>query len=258
MNASELMSKSGYYVETRTHASEIKFLVDLDAASKIRAWARRVLPADPHGSGSDRDEYSTTSLYFDTLDFAVFHRAGSYRRSKYRIRRYGTSESVYLERKMRTGKVLSKRRTPVPCSELGKLAGGNVDQKWVGAWFQERLQIRRFAPAIQVSYHRTARVAETAHGIIRLTVDDNLRASPAVGLAVRPGFGETIIRDQAIIEMKFRVAMPGLFKDLAEQFALEPIRISKYRMAAIELGLVRQDKIEGNQDGRIAISCLPS
>jgi hypothetical protein len=227
-----------YFVETKDRASEIKFLVDPDTAGNIRSWARQMLRADPHGSGYFGDEYRTTSLYFDTKDFAVFRQRGSYGRSKYRIRRYDEGDSAFLERKMRTRRVLSKRRTPVHCQDLSRLADSHEDRKWAGAWFQERLRIRRFSPTIQISYRRTARISETELGTIRLTVDEDLRALPAAGLLFRPACGDHVNRNLAIVEFKFRVAMPSIFKRLVEQFAIEPQRVSKYRMAASALGIV--------------------
>jgi hypothetical protein len=232
------MTDPACFWDTRDRASEIKFLVDLVTAARIREWARRMLAPDPHGSGPHGDEYLNISLYFDTHDFAVFRRRGSYGRSKYRIRRYSANNAVFLERKLRTHKVLSKRRTPVHGEDLARLAGRAVDRQWAGAWFQERLLARRLSPVSQVSYRRTARVVATSLGTIRLTVDDDLRALPAAGLRFRPGGGDIVTHDQAIVELKFRVTMPAVFKQLVETFAIEPQKISKYRMAATALGLV--------------------
>jgi len=190
----------------------------------------------------------------------VFRRHGSYRRSKYRIRRYGACDEVFLERKMRTRNVLSKRRTRVHGEELGRLVLSDADPDWEGAWFLKRIRIRRFAPAVQVSYRRSARVAETAMGDIRLTVDDSLSAIPAAGLVFRSGGGDIVVRDRAIVELKFRVATPAIFKKLVEQFVLEPKRISKYRMAALALGLVHLPpghSILDTDEGDAAV-CLPS
>jgi hypothetical protein len=258
------MTKSAYFVETRDQASEIKFLVDSHTAAGIRSWARSMLQADPHGSGSHGDEYLITSLYFDTDDFAVFRQIGSYGRSKYRIRRYGSSNAVFLERKMRTRRVLSKRRTPVVCEDLAMLAGArqpgkNGNHEWAGTWFRERLRVRRFAPMIQVSYHRTARIAETELGTIRLTVDDDLRALPAAGLSFLPGSGDVVNHSHSIVEFKFRMAMPLVFKQLVEHFAIEPQRVSKYRMAATALGLVPplQEGSATKADERDVTLCLP-
>ena len=33
-----------------------------------------------------------------------------------------------------------------------------------------------------------------------------------------------------IVEMKFRAAMPAVFKQIVEEFALQPQRLSKYRL----------------------------
>jgi hypothetical protein len=255
------MTQMAYIVETRDHASEIKFLVDPDKAERIRSWAREKLDADPHGSGFHNDEYLITSLYFDTADFAVFRQHGSYRRSKYRIRRYGESDMVFLERKMRTRRVLSKRRTLVPNKDLFRLAGNHVDSEWKGAWFQKRLQTRRFAPVIQISYRRTARIAETETGTIRLTIDEDLRAIPAASLSLRRfGCGDRVMDNQAIVEFKFRVAMPTVFKQLVEQFGIKPQRVSKYRMAAPAVGIVSplpyNSKTE-TDESEVAL-CLPS
>jgi hypothetical protein len=43
--------------------------------------------------------------------------------------------------------------------------------------------------------------------------------------------------NQVIVEFKFRMAMPALFKEVVERFTLTPKRISKYRLAVVP-GLV--------------------
>ena len=97
--------------ETRDGAREVKFLVPAATAARILAWARTRLIADPHAGGPTGDEYHTTTIYLDTDDRAVYQRRGSYGRSKYRIRRYGTAHLAWIERKLRTNTLLSKRRT---------------------------------------------------------------------------------------------------------------------------------------------------
>ena len=92
------MTPPAHTRETRGLASEIKFLVDPGTGSRIRDWARARLQPDPYGEGPFGDEYRTTSLYFDTPEFDVFRRRGSYGRSKYRIRRYDGEAGAFLER----------------------------------------------------------------------------------------------------------------------------------------------------------------
>ncbi len=53
--------------------------------------------------------------------YDVFHRRGSFGRSKYRIRRYGDEDAFFLERKMRQPAVLAKRRTRLPLVALERL-----------------------------------------------------------------------------------------------------------------------------------------
>ena len=94
--------------ESRKYAREIKFLIDPARAAEIRDWACAQLNPDPYAASGDT--YRTTTLYFDTPEFAVYQRRGSYGRSKYRVRRYGASDDVFLERKLRTNALVSKDR----------------------------------------------------------------------------------------------------------------------------------------------------
>jgi len=167
----------------------------------------------------------------------VFHRQGSFGRSKYRIRRYGKNGIVFLERKLKTRGLLAKRRSIIKLDELARLAGAEPERGWPGFWFHRRFLARNLGPVCQISYHRTARVAMTRYGPIRLTLDENLRALRAGGLCFGEDAGTLLSQDSIILELKFRYEMPVLFKYLAEEFALNPQRISKYRLAAAALGL---------------------
>jgi hypothetical protein len=46
-----------------------------------------------------------------------------------------------------------------------------------------------------------------------------------------------------ILELKYRVEMPALFRHLVEEFALEPAPVSKYRLAAAALGLAAPEQL---------------
>jgi len=218
--------------ETRGRASEIKFIVDAAVGERVRRWAREHLDADPFGGGPLGDEYRTSSLYLDTAEQAVFHRRGSFGRAKYRIRRYDSSDTVFLERKLRQPRLLIKRRTEVPITDLSLLEVPDAAD-WAGRWFAQRLRVRGLQAACHLSYHRVARGLATADGPLRLTVDDRLQAAPALGL--RPGEDAgvpplAILPGRMIVEMKFRDQAPMLFKRLVEEFRLTPMRTSKYRL----------------------------
>jgi hypothetical protein len=221
--------------ETRAFASELKFLIPRATGAAIRDWARQHLEADPYGSGEFRDEYLTSTLYFDSPGFDVFHRRASFGRSKFRIRRYGESTDVYLERKLRRPGMLAKRRTLVPMGVIDRLETANC-REWPGEWFHRRVLLRQLRPVCQIGYHRVARTGASASGPVRLTLDDALRASPAERLAFANGVnGVRLIEQEMILELKFRVDVPAIFKRLVEEFGLRPQVASKYRLGIAAL-----------------------
>lgn len=228
--------------ETREHrsfATELKFLVTPDQGDAVRQWARLRLVPDPHGLGADHDRYSTASLYFDTAGHDVFHRRASHGRAKYRVRRYSGSDMVFLERKLRTKTLLSKRRSLVPLTDVSRFhdTPATWPARWPGAWFGQRLQARALAPVCEVSYDRTARLTPSPYGPARLTLDEHVGARPARAMTFHSEPCQPVLTDQVILELKFRVEMPALFLALVETFGLNPDRISKYRLSMMALGL---------------------
>lgn len=234
--------------ENREFAAELKFLVPSSVGAQVREWSRANLAADPYGSGPHQDDYHIHSIYFDTEDFDVFHRRGSYGRSKFRIRRYGENQMIFLERKLRTNGMLTKRRSTVSLDDLEKLTPTESNGSWAGSWYQRRLLLRRLRPVVQIGYHRTARVMMTHTGPVRLTLDEHVRAMPVNGIQFRNGDETTmLLHGQTIVELKYRLEVPPVFKLLVEEFALTPVKMSKYRLAASQLGLVTPDAVQEAQ-----------
>ena len=223
--------------ETRVHAREIKFLVERDRAPEVQQWMRTHLAPDEYGSGADHDEFVTSSLYFETADFDVFHRRGSYGKSKYRVRRYGTSQIMFLERKFRTDRMLIKRRTTAALADFDRIEGGRPDPDWYGYWFHRRLIARRLQPLVQVAYVRTARLGSSPHGKVRMTLDFDLRVLPLPDRAFLPGTGLPLLSGWNIIELKYSVELPPLFRQLIDRFELRRQTVSKYRAGLELLGL---------------------
>lgn len=222
--------------ETRPFATEVKFIVEAPAGLAIRDWMRAHTEADPHGAGAFNDEYRTTSLYFDTERGDVFHRHGSFGRSKYRVRRYGALEYVFLERKLRKPGILVKRRTTIAIDDLPRLTAPAADPDWHGEWFHRRVLLRQINPVCQLSYARIARFARTAEGPVRLTLDRDVRVAATGEPRFTSRDGQPVVGDSMILELKYRRHVPALFKQLVETFALEPRRSSKYRLGIIALG----------------------
>lgn len=221
--------------ETRDWAREIKFVVDVAMRPALLEWFRSNLQPDGYGTGPCHDEYVITSLYFETPEFDVYHRRASYGRSKFRARRYGLGDFVFLERKFRTDRLLAKRRTTVPLAEIQLLAESTPDPAWPGYWFHRRVLLRRLRPLTQMSYDRVARIGTTRHGAVRVTVDTNLRVLPMPDRAFIPGVGLPLIQDKCIVEVKYRVELPAIIRRFAETFKLEAVAVSKYRIGLKEL-----------------------
>jgi len=235
-----LFGEDGDAVTLPPAAFEQKFLVTPEVATRVAAWARAQMRPDPHGDphadegggSSCSGDYFVTTLYLDTPDFAVFHRAPELQGAKYRIRRYGAEPVAWLEKKVRTGDRVHKRRLRVELPEIARLGAPR--------WFDEEVADLGLAPTCAVAYRRTAFLGSGDHGPFRLTLDRALE-----GMARRTWeFGtngapsHALLPDRVVCELKFRDALPHLFKQLLAQLGLEPSSFSKYRRLAVAAGLV--------------------
>lgn len=217
---------------------ERKFLVTAEQAARVVEWAARHLSPDPHAATAGGGVYRVTSLYLDTAGLDVYHRRGSYGRAKYRLRRYDEAPTLFLERKCKVKGRVRKRRTPVGPDELARLVDDRDPPGWPGRWFARRVSARGFLPICVVAYRRVAHVGDGARGPIRLTVDRDFLCRPASGFE-HPWVddGEVLFAGQGVVELKYRVAMPALFKALIREHGLIPARASKYRAAVGACGL---------------------
>jgi hypothetical protein len=218
-------------------AFEVKFLLSEEQARECERRLRRRLTPDPHGDPALGGAYRVTSVYFDTAAFDVYRRSEGHRRRKFRVRRYGTNLTAYLERKTKSAQQVRKRRTAVPLGELPRLAG-EVAAGWPGAWFVKRIGLRNLRPVCRVTYDRVALVGHTPDGPIRATFDRAAVGAPANGPGPDPvADGSRLLNGEVIGELKFLRAMPALFKSLMEDLRLTPGPVSKYRRCVEAAGL---------------------
>jgi hypothetical protein len=209
---------------------ELKFLVTEAVAAQVAEWAARHLAADPHAGGSREDGYRVTSLYLDTPGLDVYHGRGSFGRAKYRLRRYDAQPSLFLERKCKVKGRVRKRRTRVESRELALLDATEYPRAWPGRWFGRRVSARGLLPTCHITYERVARVGSSLNGPIRLTVDRDFlcRRASAFDLP-HLSDGHVLFAGQGVVELKYRAAMPALFKALVRDLGLSPAPASKYR-----------------------------
>jgi hypothetical protein len=234
MNLSDALGMT----EKRDAAFEIKFLLPGEAAERALAWSRRELVPDPHLITSKGDSYSVNSLYFDTAELDVYHRNGSYGKAKYRVRRYGEEPSLFLERKLKTRGLVSKKRTRIPDQDISLLAAPEPAPDWIGQWFHRRLLVRQLFPQCQIRYERVARVGMSPQGPIRFTMDRNVRSFITKEHRVlNDGEWKSLLNGHCIMELKFRHELPVAFKTLIDELCLTPQPVSKYRLSVQAAGL---------------------
>jgi hypothetical protein len=217
--------------------SETKFVVPASLGEELRAWGRLKLGPDPHGGGPHHDQYGVVSIYFDTDGHDVYQRHGSYGRSKYRIRHYENDKAAFLERKLRTRLFLSKRRTRVPLEAMSTLRLDVSDPAHPGFWFFRRVVVRRLHPVCQIRYSRTARMAETPEGHVRMTLDAGISTVPTRTTTFSTAPGKPLAEGLMVLELKYAGVFPRVLKDMVDQFGLRPHPASKYRFAVHALNL---------------------
>jgi hypothetical protein len=212
-------------------AYELKFLLGDVEARKVEAWARHRLALDPHGDPELGGAYRTTSLYFDTEKLDVYHRTPSYKRRKFRVRRYAGGPWAFLERKSKWGDRVEKRRSVVPEEEVARLTLAMSMMTWPGHWFHRRLLLRRLGPACRIVYERTAFVGTCSETPLRLTLDRCICGVLTSDWSFAPFEGGVpLLQGQVIMELKFRGALPATFKTLVHDMRLSPRTVSKYRL----------------------------
>lgn len=228
---------SGDAGQRRQIVSELKFVIAADRVAPVLAWARPRMGTDPDLRNPDLP-CRITDLHLDTARLDVFHQQDSFGRGRYSIRRYDAQERVTLDRKLQKRRWRVRRRSPLPLEAMGRLALPAVRPGWAGFWFHRRLLLRGLGPVCQVSFERLAWDGASGEGPIRLVIDRNLRALPAVGFWFREEEGLAFAPDLAVLQLRFPRKPPVVFKELIEVFALDPQGFSRYRRAVTALGLL--------------------
>lgn len=212
-------------------AYEMKFLLPPDLARELESLLAPRMERDPHAEPELDGKYRITTLYLDTAELDVFRRAGKHGRRKYRLRRYGDERVVYLERKLRRGDRVKKRRSRIDSEELASLGDFRAAEGWSGEWFHQELTSQRLHPVCCIQYLRTAYVGADLEGPLRLTFDRMLHGEVCREWALprQSGAAADLLAGQVICEMKFRGGMPVLFKNAVHELCLAPQGASKYR-----------------------------
>ena len=230
--ANQLLSPS-LLVNAAAPSYEVKFILQESEAQAVEKLLKATMVLDNHGQAVLHGCYEITSLYFDTVDFAVFHRREGFQYEKHRLRRYGNEALVYLEKKTRFNQRVQKVRSAVALEDV---PGEMLSQSRSG--FGAELQDRKLVPVCKVTYLRKAYIGSSLMGPIRVTFDRSLRGSAETQFCVDPVLSATRLFDsETIVEFKFLAGMPAFFKQVMEQCRLIASPGSKYRSCISTLGL---------------------
>ncbi|MBM4015196.1 MAG: polyphosphate polymerase domain-containing protein [Planctomycetes bacterium] len=249
-------------------AFEWKFLLALDVAAAVEAWARRELTPDPHGAGvgAAAGRYRVTTLHLDTAALDLYHRTRGAGARKLRLRRYDDGQDLHVERKVRRGDQVSKQRAALAggvarlhaAPSLAAFFAAEADVATAaaaGAFLREfaaEVAGGGFVPSARATYLRTAFFAQNQDGAHRLTLDRAIRGELCPRPRVEPvADGTPLLADSAILELKFVGAPPDRFKSLVSDYRLVPTGVSKYRRLLATLLGPSGDATGGDAGGGI-------
>jgi hypothetical protein len=211
-------------------AREMKLLLSESQAREVELRLGPLLTLDPHADPAQGNSYRLSILYCDTPKLDVMHRRGRYRLFKFRVRRYGESNQIYLERKSKRGTQVRKRRAAIEMAELACFHEASPPQSWAGSWYHRQVRRNQFSPVCLIQYERVAYFGACGTGPIRLTFDRKVRGTLRADWSLaEPPDSTLLMPDMVVCEFKFRAALPALFKSVLQVLQLTPQGASKYR-----------------------------
>lgn len=223
---------------------ERKYVVTESAADAIRRFVTTYLDPDEYMAGKGPTGYRIYSLYFDSLDFALYRESvdGIKNRYKLRIRFYdeAANSPAFLEIKKRTTETIHKLRAAVSKRAAERLLCGarlgtadllSAGEASVRALeeFSDRRQQRRLEGASYVCYQREAYVSHAAEGV-RVTFDRQIvgRSYYSDSSLTVPAQQVPIAPKGVVLELKYNGRIPQWMHDVIASFRLVRTSFSKY------------------------------
>jgi hypothetical protein len=219
---------------------EIKYVMPADAVPALRTELARRLDVDSHGVSGG---YGVWSLYYDTSDLRFYWEKieGLRFRRKMRIRHYGDRFTVdddtivFVEIKQRVNRVTQKRRVALPY----RLARDLCDRRTMvdhdpsqRAFLEEVLELicgLDLRPVAMTGYQREAFVGRDAEAGLRVTLDRRVRGRDRDFHLGADTENRLIVPARlAVVEFKANERVPYWLTDLAAEWNLSVVRISKY------------------------------
>lgn len=210
-------------------AYELKFLVTEQDAQQLEHWAREHLALDPY-SEARQGRHQTTCLCTDTPELDVYYRSPWHRRNRFRIRRYGKADWLFLERKKKRCNKVVKQRIVVPVEDLNRFAEPTSLSDWEGAEFHTTLARKDLMPVCLVRYERTAFASSWNESPLHLAFDRQVQGCLHSNWSLETDQEMVPLLDGGVVvEMKYLLCLPAPFKELIHSMRLSPQGCSKFR-----------------------------
>lgn len=215
---------------------ELKYYISIADAPILQSRLERTLSLDGHGDHLNR--YQIRSLYFDDANNSAYFDKlnGVMHRDKYRLRMYAFDENaIYLERKRKTGDLISKDSQRVTRRLAEQLMSGDprgleklAHPLFHDMFVQMRLSLMR--PAVIVDYDRQAYTHPAER--VRVTLDREVRSGASrldmfdsrllTVPAIEPG--------RMILEVKYNRYLPDFITGILSAIPAERSAVSKYAL----------------------------
>lgn len=220
---------------------ELKYLISLQQAERVKSVLRAYMASDEHGSGSGR--YALANLYYDSPDFRCYWEKmdGIRLRRKLRLRRYDNDQPlaaetpIFVEIKQRLDRVTQKRRVLLPYASALQLCDQREmpdhapDEQAVMEEIYAFIWNYNLRPARLIRYERQALIGTQYDPGLRVTFDTNLiyQITP-LALHEEPAGLPLIPADQVVMEIKVNERIPHWLTELVGAHHLKMVRFSKY------------------------------
>lgn len=179
--------------------------------------------------------YPVNNIYFDNSNFYVVRRSIDKPKfkAKMRLRQYGSEDKYYLELKRKVQGVVYKRRICLNSREKDSfLERLELPQRQE---YLDRIITREITnylrvtpglkPSVGICYDRLAYVGPNE---LRMTVDNNLRASREWEKLSSSRGRELLPSDTFLLEVKYRAAIPLWLAEILAANRIYPASFSKY------------------------------
>ena len=213
---------------------ELKYVIYQHEFARMRPQLRALMQCDAHGGDFG---YSVRSLYFDSIyDKDLYATVDGYlKKSKIRLRIYGSGGPVKLELKQKEGGDSLKRSLLLSREEADAMQRCEYDfltrreEPTARILYMQLLQ-GAYQPKTLVEYEREAYLFPA--GDVRVTFDTNVRATASGWdlFGERPPWTTVIPVGTGVLEVKYSSLLPSFLKGLVETGRLA-VANSKYVQA---------------------------